>query len=97
MKTKAPSGAFVVPKFKIKTPVPQTGVLLFSPEFLHRKGLCRFCRGLSYVKWWGGEGWGKRCYNALAMFNKTFYKFLLSFVAVIAGTLFFVLIVGLGV
>jgi len=31
------------------------------------------------------------------MFNKTFYKFLLSFVAVIAGTLLFVLIVGLGV
>jgi hypothetical protein len=31
------------------------------------------------------------------MFNKTFYKFLMSFVAVVAGTLFFILIVGLGV
>jgi hypothetical protein len=31
------------------------------------------------------------------MFNKTFYRFLLSFVAVVAGTLFFILVVGLGV
>lgn len=31
------------------------------------------------------------------MFNKTFYKFLMSFVAVVAGALFFILIVGLGV
>ena len=30
------------------------------------------------------------------MFNNTFYKFLFSFVAVIAGTLFFILILGLG-
>jgi len=28
------------------------------------------------------------------MFNKTFYKFLISFVAVIAGTLLFVLVIG---
>ena len=28
------------------------------------------------------------------MFNKSFYKFLFSFIAVIAGVLFFVLIVG---
>jgi len=31
------------------------------------------------------------------MFNKTFYKFLFSFVAVVAGTLLFILIIGLGV
>jgi len=31
------------------------------------------------------------------MFNKTFYKFLFSFVAVIAGALFFILVLGLGV
>ncbi len=31
------------------------------------------------------------------MFNKTFYRFLISFAAVVAGTLFFILIVGLGV
>lgn len=30
------------------------------------------------------------------MFNKTFYKFVFSFVAVIAGTLFFIVMVGLG-
>jgi hypothetical protein len=30
------------------------------------------------------------------MFNKTFYKFLFSFVAVVAGTLIFILIVGMG-
>jgi len=29
------------------------------------------------------------------MFNKTFYKFVFSFVAVIAGTLCFILIVGM--
>ncbi len=28
------------------------------------------------------------------MFNKTFYKFLLSFIAVIAGVLLFILVVG---
>ncbi len=31
------------------------------------------------------------------MFNKSFYTFLFSFVAVIAGTLLFILVVGLGV
>jgi hypothetical protein len=31
------------------------------------------------------------------MFNKDFYKFLVSFVAVIAGTLLFILIIGTGV
>jgi len=31
----------------------------------------------------------------MRLFNKTFYKFLLSFVAVVAATLTFVLIVGL--
>ena len=30
------------------------------------------------------------------MFNQTFYKFLFNFVAVIAGTLIFVLIIGFG-
>jgi len=30
------------------------------------------------------------------MFNQTFYKFLFSFTAVIAGTLIFILIVGFG-
>jgi hypothetical protein len=30
------------------------------------------------------------------MFNKTFYKFLVNFVAVVAATLFFILVVGLG-
>jgi hypothetical protein len=30
------------------------------------------------------------------MFNKTFYKFLFSFVAVVAGTLIFILVVGMG-
>jgi len=29
------------------------------------------------------------------MFNKNFYKFLLNFVAVVAVTLFFILVVGL--
>jgi hypothetical protein len=28
------------------------------------------------------------------MFNKNFYKFLFSFVAVVAGVLFFILVVG---
>lgn len=31
------------------------------------------------------------------MFNKTFYKFLFSFVAVIVSTLLFIMVVGLGV
>jgi len=35
-------------------------------------------------------------YLPVSMFNKTFYKFLVSFVAVVAGTLFFVLAVGMG-
>jgi len=30
------------------------------------------------------------------MFNKTFYKFLLSFIAVIAGVLLFILVLGAG-
>jgi hypothetical protein len=30
------------------------------------------------------------------MFNKSFYQFLFSFVAVIAGVLLFILIVGMG-
>jgi hypothetical protein len=30
------------------------------------------------------------------MFNKTFYKFLLSFIAVVAGVLAFILVVGNG-
>lgn len=30
------------------------------------------------------------------MFNKTFYKFLFSFIAVIAGVLLFILVVGMG-
>ncbi len=30
------------------------------------------------------------------MFNKTFYKFLMNFVAVIAATLLFIMVVGLG-
>jgi hypothetical protein len=30
------------------------------------------------------------------MFNKSFYKFLFSFIAVIAGGLVFILVVGLG-
>lgn len=29
------------------------------------------------------------------MFNKTFYQFLFSFIAVVAGTLLFILIVGM--
>ncbi len=37
------------------------------------------------------------CYNVIVlMFNKTFYKFLVSFIAVIACTLFFILVVGVG-
>ena len=35
-------------------------------------------------------------YNIFSMFNKDFYKFLISFVAVIAATLFFILVVGVG-
>jgi len=31
------------------------------------------------------------------MFNKNFYKFVMSFVAVVAGTLFFILVVGMTV
>jgi hypothetical protein len=31
------------------------------------------------------------------MFNQTFYKFLFSFIAIVAGTLLFILIVGMGV
>lgn len=31
------------------------------------------------------------------MFNKTFYKFLMNFVAVVAAVLFFILVVGLGI
>jgi hypothetical protein len=30
------------------------------------------------------------------MFNKSFYQFLFSFIAVIAGTLLFILVIGLG-
>jgi hypothetical protein len=30
------------------------------------------------------------------MFNKTFYKFLMNFVAVVAATLLFIMVVGLG-
>lgn len=31
------------------------------------------------------------------MFNQTFYKFLFSFIAVVAGTLVFIMVVGMGV
>jgi hypothetical protein len=30
------------------------------------------------------------------MFNQTFYRFVFSFVAVVAGTLLFILVVGMG-
>lgn len=30
------------------------------------------------------------------MFNKTFYKFVMNFVAVVAATLLFIMVVGLG-
>jgi hypothetical protein len=30
------------------------------------------------------------------MFNKNFYKFLMSFAAVVVGALFFILVVGMG-
>lgn len=47
-------------------------------------------RGLPGV---GGGKWG----ILGVMFNKTFYSFLFSFVAVVAGTLIFILVVGMGV
>ena len=31
------------------------------------------------------------------MFNKTFYKFLMNFVAVVAATLLFIMVVGIGI
>jgi hypothetical protein len=51
--------------------------------------------GLSYVSFLYKVAVAWLCYNAQTMFNKTFYKFLISFVAVIAGTLFFILVVGM--
>ena len=35
-------------------------------------------------------------YTYILMFNKSFYQFLFSFIAVIAGVLLFVLVIGLG-
>lgn len=34
--------------------------------------------------------------TSITMFNKTFYKFLMNFVAVIAVVLLFIMVVGLG-